>query len=465
VKVLNIRLKYFSCSEQGFALPSVLFLVTILTFVSLSIISLQYFRRHISELAIARVKADYAAQSGITKAISALDAEENFPTGTTAFEKDFTFVDGSLAHTNITRWGLYILISSEGRFGQMKSLRTATAAALPIGVLEKALVFKSPNEQLVFSGESSIEGDILVGPAGVTTGTLPGIRTPKKIPVDGAIARQSNTSISAFDASLLYSEINQYKELLPRARSKGVNDLHAITIASGKDFSLRVKRIPDSIGTVIVNGDCVFTDSLTRRSSPLNVVFLGRLSIHSSACLSGLISIFALKEIELFGNPSISQVILFSPDSIQIGENVSYSAQLISPVITVQKNSFGRYPSVLCSYGLGDSLNQRITLEGGATLQGTVILLQDSKKANPNNTVILDPSAFITGLLYSEDKTTLDGKVIGMVITNDFFFYQAPTRYNGWLRGGTINRKSLPQGFLAPFGFSSMHRVKVLEWI
>jgi hypothetical protein len=59
----------------------------------------------------------------------------------------------------------------------------------------------------------------------------------------------------------------------------------------------------------------------------------------------------------------------------------------------------------------------------------------------------------------------LDGRVIGTVMTKDFFFYQAPTKYSGWLRTGSINRKILPQGFLMPVGFSSNPQLDVLEWL
>jgi type II secretory pathway component PulK len=51
--------------EKGFALPSVLFLVTILSLLAASVIMLHYFLRQTSLIEVAKVKAEYAAENGI----------------------------------------------------------------------------------------------------------------------------------------------------------------------------------------------------------------------------------------------------------------------------------------------------------------------------------------------------------------------------------------------------------------
>jgi Tfp pilus assembly protein PilX len=63
--------------ERGFALPSVLFLVTILSLLAASIITLHYFLRQTSLIEVAKVKAEYAAESGIANAISQLKSGVN----------------------------------------------------------------------------------------------------------------------------------------------------------------------------------------------------------------------------------------------------------------------------------------------------------------------------------------------------------------------------------------------------
>ncbi len=90
MKVLDLSKKYRIGFEKGFALPSVLLPVIILTLASASIISTQYLRRRVSARAIAEVKADYAAQSGRAKVISFLDAQRKFSSDSTGWIDDYT---------------------------------------------------------------------------------------------------------------------------------------------------------------------------------------------------------------------------------------------------------------------------------------------------------------------------------------------------------------------------------------
>ncbi len=453
-------------SERGFALPSVLLLVTILTLVSLSIVSLQYFRRQISSTAVAKVKAEYAAQSGIAKMISSLAVRKESLSGVQQLNTIYSFIDGSEARVSAEPWGVFLLLTSEGRFQRAKFRRTAITAARSTGDFEKALIYGNSNHQLVFTGDSFIKGDIVVGSPGVTTGTILGVRTPRNAAVEGSVIRKSTTAVSPYDTTLLFSEIDYYKKMLAGNARKDENSSHTIVYSSGSVSSSGLSKIPDSVGTVIVQGDVALTDSSTRQGSPLYIVVLGRVFIRDHAHVSGPISIVASKEIVVSGSAAVDQAILFSQDSVRVEENVSFSAQIISPVIIMQRGSTGRYPSVLLSYSGEDaSRQQRIVLEDRATVEGAVMLLQNGKGMNADDIVRLDPSALIVGALYSQNKTTLDGRVVGTVMTKDFFFYQAPTIYNGWLRAGSIDRKMLPQGFLMPVGFFSNPQLDVLEWL
>src|SRR5690242_6671704 len=68
----HINERMLICSEQGFALPSILFLVTILSLVAASVIGLQYFMKNIALIDVVKVKAEYAAESGLAKALNDL---------------------------------------------------------------------------------------------------------------------------------------------------------------------------------------------------------------------------------------------------------------------------------------------------------------------------------------------------------------------------------------------------------
>ncbi len=452
-------------STRGFALPSILLLITILALIALSSIALQYFRRQTSSVAAAKVKAEYAAQSGIAKMISSVSAQEVSISGLQGWNKIYSFIDGSGTRVSAEPWGVFLLVTSEGRFQHVMYRRTAITAARPTGDLAKALVFANADHQLVFAGNSFIKGDIVVGSPGITTGTLSGVTTTGNAAVEGSVLRKPSPAVSPYDSTLLFSELHYYKNLLSGCRDMDENNSHAIVYSPGSTFSSGLGKIPDSVNMVVVQGDLVVTDSSVRRGAPLSVVVLGRVFIRDRASVAGPLSIISSKNIVISDAAAVDQAILFSLDSVQVGENISFSAQIISPVICVQRGSVGRYPSVLLSYGAEDeSRPQRVVLNGNARIEGAVMLLQNGNKMNQEDIVQLDAAALVVGVLYSQGTTTLDGRVVGTVITTDFFFYQTPTKYNGWLRTGSIDRKLLPQDFLMPVGFSSNPQLDVLEW-
>ena len=63
------HLSHIISSEGGFALPSILMLVTILSLFSATVLSFQYFDRLIAIREVSKVKAEYASESGIAAAL------------------------------------------------------------------------------------------------------------------------------------------------------------------------------------------------------------------------------------------------------------------------------------------------------------------------------------------------------------------------------------------------------------
>src|SRR5690349_13724355 len=99
--------------EGGFVLPSVLLLITILSLVAISVMRLQLVRREMGLAAIARVKCEYAAESGIARAIGEIRSEVEFSGLVTGFSKTFAFDDGSTASVELRPWGVYLLARGE----------------------------------------------------------------------------------------------------------------------------------------------------------------------------------------------------------------------------------------------------------------------------------------------------------------------------------------------------------------
>ena len=178
-------------SESGYALPSVLLLVTLLTLVAFSVLSLQYLRRQQALLEIARVRSEYAAQSGVARTLAALKSQTLVNEAMAGAAERYEFDDGSSSTVLVDSWGLYLLVKSEGAFRAVKSTRVALAGAKPLACFDNALLLGNTEHQLVVTGTASITGDVVVGQRGVSTGTLPGTPTPSRLPITGKVTRRS----------------------------------------------------------------------------------------------------------------------------------------------------------------------------------------------------------------------------------------------------------------------------------
>ena len=84
--IVNSHELRFMRSEHGYALPSTLLLITILSFVAAAVISLVFAQHQQALREVAQVRAEYAAQSGVARILSRCTTNEDLtslmsPTG------------------------------------------------------------------------------------------------------------------------------------------------------------------------------------------------------------------------------------------------------------------------------------------------------------------------------------------------------------------------------------------------
>lgn len=445
--------------KDGYALPSVLFLIVILTTVAFSVLSLLYFQWVTASTDIQRVQADYAAQNGIATFLS--DANPQMVPGQTV---SYDFKEFGRADLCIKRWGALWLIESQGSVGKKKAQRIALVGTKPDKEFGDALIFANPTHQLVLSGTSHIKGNVIIGLPGVSTGRLKDLIAPTAIPIEGTVKKELQPRLPYFRSSELFEEISGYDKLL---REMNAASEHGLNFSSSVPLHVMGGMIPDDADYIFITGDVVFETSLVRRELPLHLVVHGKVALTEKSRLEGFIKLLATDGIVVAAGTHTDVAILYSKKSIELRESATISGQLVAPYIELKSRAVAKYPSVLVSISTerpeSSSDKRQIVLHDGVIVKGTLLSLLD--KESDGSSVIIHPGAKVTGIIYSNGSITLDGLVEGAVMTKDFYFFEAPTKYLGWLRGGTIDRATLPPEYLLPAGFGEQPILEVLDWL
>ena len=446
--------------EKGGALPSILFLVTILSTAAASVILLHFLNAQLTQREIGMVKADYASQSGIATMLSRVHSLPDVAEATG--ETTLSFEDGSRAIVSSRRWGLFSLINAEGRFRKTSTRRLALTAERLSKQFVNALMFTNADHQLVIAGTTSIKGDIVTGALGISTGTLKDRVTPRSLPIDGNVKKDRSITSFKINRTQLLDQVRDFDGLLGNNAMTGIAEDATLRLVSDGKLVLSRATIRDSITIVLVKGNVALGGPLSRRDQPLTIVVDGVLSFQNDCQLRGLIRIVSSKEMRIPANILIDTPIIYSQKGIVVENSAEITAQLFADSIVVKSKSTLRYPSVVAT--LSGPGNKTVQIEAGAHIEGTVLSFSGNDQRTPG-LVTIHPGAEVTGLVYAEDRLTLDGSVRGIVIAKDFYFYEAPTTYLGWIRSGTIDRSRLPNSFLLPLGVSSSPQYEVLDWL
>jgi hypothetical protein len=455
VEKLSKRYLWSEENQLGFALPSVLMLVTVLTLVAMSVLLMQHLRYLQAVGDVARVKAEFATQSGIALAASQQEFRED--------PLLVRFSNSSSASIRTLPWGLLKLAVVEGSSGRMRSMRVALLGAAPPSSYRNAICFSGSSRQLIMSGTTAVAGDVVVGPMGVAVGVLPGAARPPRLPVAGNVVRNAQVSSPALDGELLERSFAPFVAFL-----KG--DIPAATQSAPiHDSTGCSNRISDSTESVVWSGGSVFALSVSRHKKPLRVYVQGNLSFAPNTAVEGAVAFYVSGSVQIELGARIDNAVIMSGDSIVVASGVNMRGQLIAPRVLIKTNTICSYPSVLCSYGFAAVGKQSLELSPGSRCEGLVCFMRGENAHQSNshdvqNLAVVDRDATVVGALYAEGSVTLDGTVIGSAVIRDLYFYEAPTSYFGWLRSARIDRQKLPDGFALPQAFGG-GKGKVVVWM
>lgn len=447
--------------QKGFALPSVLYMITILSLVILSIVMLKYFHQQNAVISIAQVKADYAAINGMNRAIVELNTQTIFLQFGTEVTRNFDFGPNGSASVRIQRWGLYFAMFSEGIVGRIKTQRVAMIADMPSSQFEDALYFANSDHQLVTTGTTKIKGNVTTGMPGVGIGSIASLPTPRTTPIEGKIKREKIPSFTL-------NEWKQHAELLKKLL-KGelqISSTWGNVKHASSSFMLDKNSVSENINCIVVSGNVTISGSIKRTSKPLYVL-CDRVMFEQGAELKGFIAILSREAIVIPQNISIQSALIYSHKFVQVNSNCIFSGQIFAPEIEILSGANLLYPSTVVSFRPeGSKIGKHgIILKNNSRVEGTVVLLTQGNLPKENTLINVEPGAKVVGTVVCEGAVTLDGNVDGAVLTKDFYFYQPPTTYAGWIRTGHINRPELPLSYLIPTGFSKSNKLSILEWL
>jgi len=406
---------------------------------------------------IAREKAHLAATNGIQLCIA----------NKSIYESN-NYEDNSRSNTELIPWGFYKLATSNGIYNREVTTYQALIGERPSSNTKIALTYTNPEHQLIFTGNIQINGDVEVGSRGITLGTIPQYPTPRRLPIQGNVIRRSfNRDNSSFKD--INSQIENYNELIDLVKKKEYSITNGTIIKNGS-FDL-TKLETDTSDIIFIEQNANLTGKIHCRGKPIQIVINGDVTFLSSeiSSLSGPIIIVATGRITLPPSTSIENIILYSQRSIDVLSDSKINAQLIAPRIIIQSNTLLSYPSAVYSYkATGDTtqVERAIRIESGSLVEGFVGMDGNERVYDKPELIIINQLATITGTIVSEEALTLEGRVLGSIITKEFYFYQEPTRYYGWVKQGLIDKNALPSSYLTPLGMnSSSTSWEVLEWL
>jgi cytoskeletal protein CcmA (bactofilin family) len=458
-----LKSNVFYDEEHGYALPSILFLITILSVVILSILALQYFQRQNIQTAAAKVKADYAAQSGMSKIFSELKSKSDLPQVGMAMERSYDLADGEKASVTIQWWGFYLYVRSIGSFRRINETRFALVGQTPTERFKNSLVFSNRNHQLVLTGTAHIRGDVIVGPPSVSIGTLSNYPTPRTVPIEGKVKRDPKIDVLDFD---LKSQYDYYDALLGGTIPHGVEHANIQYFQSESQLHISGGMIKPETKYIGLKGNATIDSGLIRREDPLYIVIDGEVTFGADVHIDGVVCIASSQSIRIHRTAHIDGSVLYSRKEIIVESDAILTAQIIAPSILIEIGAKMLYPSALISYIKKDNNEQRkgITIRKDAQVEGTVIVSTENN-ANIDVLLNLESAAKISGFIISNNPITLDGSVDGCVQTKDFYFYESPTTYLGWLRSARIDREALPKSVLMTVGIDTLSQLQVLDWL
>ncbi|MEE9441408.1 MAG: hypothetical protein V3V99_01920 [candidate division Zixibacteria bacterium] len=445
-------------NQKGSVLVTALVSVAVLLILFLSAFSYGIGRYSVHVKNQHKIRAQYLAESGINRAIHLL---ENNTTKIEELHKDslHVIVEDIGSFTVTCRpYGGYQLFSSMGKSGSQQSKLTAIIGIGNSHYTQYAITLTDENYPLTATGHTKITGDILTGNVHLTTGQIDG---------RGIYDKQFHVGRHLIDPvasklKLSTRYLLDYKEYVFQELK---DDAHRVTTSlllnAGDEDFLKENPVVYIEGNLEINGL-----KFSAKDETVTIMVNGMAEIRGNSRLEGFIEILAGKCILINDSSVISGGVCYGEDSLVLSDDVWFSGQAITETnLIVRDKTYINYPSLLLS--LGDiernQIDHAVTLSTRYPISALCILISEDTLINyPHENIYVDTGSSVRGILCSSDYIDLRGKVIGSVMTRNFWYAQPPTTFINWLRDININHAELDYNPVMPFVIDSISNYGIL---
>jgi len=441
----------FLKEQKGSALIYILICSLLLTSTLLVILNYHQLQQRLILRKGHLLQAKYSAEAALYQSLEQMEQnwevipqEKNGLIFTTNSGTDSTKV-------NSCCWGGFIFLSSAAQNKNETFCLESIIGAFPSNAFTAALILSPRPTPLILTGNSKIQGDVIMGIGGIRKG-LPGIHEYEDDEmVAGRIIETQIDLRPKIDQNYLNKLWQVFQEMIT------VNDLPSFSdiirdtsLYYSADLNTNWWKQP-----IRVTNE-QFKEKNWQLRGPLILSADEPLILKKDLVMEHYVQIISSCSILIQGEGSTyHEALLYSSEKIILSEVDNFCGQIFSnQTIVIKNNSHLHYPTLLMVWSDCDS--SFIQIDASSSVSGYVILVSegDSTTRSLNQSkIFIEKGAVVNGLVWSDNYLQLNGEVNGLVITDQFYEYQNPTIYLNWIRDGRIRREKLNYRFRLPLFF------------
>ena len=323
-------------------------------------------------------------------------------------------------------WGVYEQIEAELKSGN--SIKKQIAFIGKKQDNHPAIYLKKDVNELEISGNTDIKGVCYVPNAIIRKTYIAGYPNPGINALPKYI-RKSDQNLIALNNTTVNS-VNFFKNN-PELKKQAVF----------------FEKLPDTL-------DQSFTDSTL-------ILFSDKAIEINNKDMSGNIVLLSTEQINVHPNSSMKNIILYAPRIVFLSGCINTVQCFAEETISVDNNCTFEYPSCLAILSTG-LVSTNIIIGDNSTINGEIIL--DNAK-DKTSSVIINKSATINGLIYSNASIELYGSVNGSVYANQFIHKTKSTQYKNQLIDARINLYNISDHYLYSSVLEKNSNFGIIKWL